>query len=98
MIYQKYLVTEYRLGLIEEKDNIDDERASGLRHVADVIMKNLAYSCLFMPLLMLACIFSRFDVLISVYSVYCFIVLIASGVFFVKKAFTLNSRVEAKKK
>lgn len=94
IIYQKYVVTEYRLGMIQSQGNIDEERASGLKHIADLIMKNLTYSCLFMPLLVIAYFTRLFDVLIIFYTVYCIGVLICTFVFFIKKALDLDQKVK----
>lgn len=96
IIYQKYVVTEYRLGQISEQGNIDVDRSSGIKHIADVIMKNLSFSCLFMPLLVLACIFSYFDILVTFYSLYCVCVLIATFVLFIHKAKNLDIRMKEK--
>ena len=98
LVYQKYLVTEYRLNLIATKGNIDEQRASGVRHILDVIMKNLAHASLFMPLLILACIFNRYDVLIALYGLYCFVLMLFEVSYFVNKGSKLNQRVEALKK
>jgi hypothetical protein len=96
IIYQKYVVTEYRLGLIGKEGDIDQERSSGFIHIVDVVMKNMTYSCIFMPLIILALIFNHFDILISVFACYNFLFLIASAVFFVYKATCLNERVDRK--
>ncbi|WP_249310523.1 CDP-alcohol phosphatidyltransferase family protein [Congzhengia minquanensis] len=93
LIYQKYIVTEYRLNLIEEEKNIDEVRNSGIHHIADLIIKNMGFSSSFMPLFICACIFHKFDFLISIYSIYCFLVMLGSGIFFVKKGFALDKRV-----
>lgn len=93
IIYQKYVVTEYRLGMIETKGNIDQDRATGIKHIADLIMKNLTYSCLFMPLLVLAYFTNWFDILITFYCVYCVAVLFATFILFIRKAYSLEKRI-----
>ncbi len=94
IIYQKYVVTEYKLGVIQAKGNIDEERSSGLKHIADVIMKNLTYSCLFMPLLVIAYFTSLFDVLVAFYAVYSAAVLAATFLLFIRKALNLEKRIQ----
>lgn len=94
IIYQKYVVTEYRLGMINSEGNIDQDRASGLKHIADLIMKNLTYSCLFMPLLLIAYFTNLFDVLIAFYTVYCVGVLICTFILFIRKALNLERRIK----
>lgn len=93
MIYQRYLVTEFRVGLVGENGDIDQVRSSGIAHVADLIMKNMSYSCLYMPLLILASVYNKFDILTSLYFVYTMVVLFASFVMFIKKAFSLDERI-----
>ena len=97
LIYQKYLVTEYRLGLIEKEGNIDQVRTSGFYHIVDMIMRMMTYSCAFMPLLILAAIFNKYDILIIIFALYNTAFLLASGGFFVKKAFSLQSRIDENK-
>lgn len=94
IIYQKYLVTEYRLGVMDEKENIDTAREKGLSHIADIIMKNLSYSCMFMPLLIIALFTNRFDLLIFVYSVYLSCVLVMTVGYFIKKSIELSEKME----
>lgn len=98
LIYQKYLVTEYRLDLIGKSGDIDQVRRIGFYHVIDVIMRTMTYSCAFMPLLILSAVFNQYDLLIFVFAVYNFAFMLASAVFFVKKAYSLNSRLSAKTK
>lgn len=93
MIYQRYLVTEFRVGLVGKDGDIDQVRSSGLAHIADLIMKNMSYSCLYMPLLILASIFSKFDALTALYFVYTVGILFATFIMFIKKAFTLDARI-----
>lgn len=95
VIYQKYLVTECRLGLIGNTGDIDQVRSNGLAHICDWIMKQMGYSSMFMPLLIVATIAKRCDVLILLYFLYTVAVLLASLVYFCKKAQTLNQRVDA---
>ena len=94
IIYQKFVVTEYRLGLIGKNGDIDKERSSGLKHFADLIMKHMGYSSLFMPLLLVASIIECLDILVIFYAVYYFVVLFATVVLFVSKANQLERRVE----
>ena len=91
IVYQKYLVTEYRLGVMSQKENIDQVRGSGLYHLADLIMKQMSYSSMFMPLLILCTIFDRCDVLTMLYFVYTFSILIVTVFFFCIKAKKLDS-------
>lgn len=97
IIYQKYIVTEYRLGMIGAEGNIDQDRASGIKHIADIIMKNLTYSCLFMPLLVLAYFTNGFDILISFYCVYCVGVLFATFILFIRKANNLEKKIKSER-
>ena len=94
IIYQKYLVTEYRLGLVGKEGDIDKERASGIKHIADLIMKNMGYSSLFMPLLIIASIFGYLDILTILYALYYVFVLISTVILFVLKASKLAERME----
>ena len=98
LIYQKYLVTEFRLDLIKEDGNIDEERASGAIHIVDIVIRNMTYSCAFMPLLIIAAVFSKYDLLISAFSIYNFVIMLASAAFFVRKASTLQARLDEKNK
>ena len=93
MIYQRYLVTEFRVGLVGKEGDIDQVRSSGLAHVADLVMKNMSYSCLFMPLLIAAAFMDKFDWLIIVYFAYTVCVLVATFVMFINKAFQLDERI-----
>ena len=95
IIYQKYLVTEYRLGLVGKDGDIDEARSSGLIHFADLVMKHMGYSSLYMPLLIVCAIVGFLDVLTVVYSVYYFGILLATLVMFVSKANHLGERVAA---
>lgn len=94
IIYQKYLVTEYRLNLVGKDGDIDKERALGIKHIADLIMKNMGYSSLFMPLLIVMSIFEYLDILTILYATYYVFVLIATVILFVSKASKLSARVE----
>ncbi len=93
IVYQKYLVTEYRLGVMEEQgtENIDQVRSSGLYHFADLIMKQMSYSSMFMPLLIICTIIGRCDLLTMLYFLYTFGVLIVTVLFFCRKAKKLDS-------
>ena len=95
IIYQKYLVTEYRLGLVGKHGDIDQERSSGLKHIADLIMKNMGYSSLFMPLLIICSIIGYLDILTAVYALYYVALLISTVVLFVSKANKLEARLKA---
>ena len=94
IIYQKYLVTEYRLGLIGQDDDIDAERSKGLKHIADLIMKHMGYSSLFMPLLIVCAIFNWLHILIAFYALYYAGLLVSTIGLFVSKASALEERVE----
>lgn len=95
IIYQKYLVTEYRLGLMGRDGDIDAERSSGIKHIADLIMKHMSYSSIFMPLLIVCSVFDWLAFLIVFYSCYYVGVLVSTIVLFVSKASKLEARVEA---
>lgn len=94
IIYQKYLVTEYRLGLMGKGGDVDEERSSGITHIADLIMKNMGYSSLYMPLLILGSILGYLDVLTILYALYYAAVLLATVILFVRKANRLESRMK----
>lgn len=94
LIYQKYVVTEYRIGLINTEGNIDDTRNSSKIHLIDMCIRNMTYSSAFMPLLILAMIFNRYDLLILLFAAYNFLFLIASFTFFVRKARKLDEKVK----
>ena len=93
IIYQKFLVTEYRLGLVGVNGDIDQERSSGLAHIADLIMKHMGYSSLFMPLLIIGSIVGYLDLLTFAYALYYVCVLLATLVLFVSKANKLKDRI-----
>ncbi len=90
IIYQKYLVTEYRLDIMSQCNNIDNVRTTGLSHLADLIMKQMGYSSLFMPLLIICTIINHCDILTIIYCMYTVFVLSASVIFFCNKAKNLD--------
>ena len=94
IIYQKYLVTEYRLGLIGKQGDIDEDRSSGIKHIADLIMKHMGYSSMFMPLLIVCSIFGWLGVLIAFYALYYAGLLVSTMVLFVLKSSKLEERVK----
>lgn len=93
LIYQKYLVTEYSIGMINDKSNAVESRKHGLYHIADLIMKNMSFASLFIPLLIIAYFCGHMDILITAYFVYCFLVLLATVVVFVKRTLALDKKV-----
>ncbi len=93
IIYQKYLVTEYRLGLMGKDNDIDAERSSGIKHIADLIMKHMGYSSLFMPLLIICSIVNWLGILLAFYALYYAGLLVSTMVLFVSKASKLEERV-----
>jgi len=87
IIYQKFLVTQMKLNSNKPtENNIEEERKSGLKRIIDVLMKNLTYSSLFMPLLVIAKFTHCFDILAVLYCLYSVFVLIGSYVMFIRKA------------
>jgi phosphatidylglycerophosphate synthase len=94
IIYQKYVVTEYKMGIANNNVSaIDENRKSGLYHIADLIMKNMTYSCLFMPLLIIAYFINKLDLLITLYTIYNVCILIMTFIMFVRKAIKLSEKV-----
>jgi hypothetical protein len=83
------------LGLIGQDNDIDAERSSGIKHIADLIMKHMGYSSLFMPLLIICSIIGWLGFLIIMYSLYYALLLISTMVLFVTKASKLEARVDA---
>ncbi|MPM94148.1 hypothetical protein SDC9_141292 [bioreactor metagenome] len=83
IIYQKFAVTEYKLGCTQK--SIEQERTSGIKKTADILMRNLTYSSLFMPLLVAAQFSQHFDVLIVLYALYDMVILGGTFVYFIHK-------------
>lgn len=93
VIYQKYAVTEYKLGIpAGGGQSIEEKRKQGLYRIADTVLRNLTYSCLFMPLLVVAKITNHFDLLISFYALYSAAVLIGSFVYFIRRVLSLSEQ------
>ena len=92
LIYQKYLVTEYSIGMIKDKSNVAESRKHGLYHVADLIMKNMSFASLFMPLLIIAYVSKHLDILIAIYFIYCLLVLLATMLIFIKRTIALDKK------
>lgn len=91
VIYQKYAVTEYKLGIpVHGGQSIEEKRKQGIYRIADIALRNLTYSCLFMPLLVIAKVASHFDWLISFYAVYSVTVLIGTFLYFIRRVLSLN--------
>lgn len=87
IIYQKYLVTQLKLNLESNStSNIENERRSGIKRILDLIMKNMTYSSLFMPLLVLAKFTHCFDILVSFYCLYSVVILGGTYIMFIHKA------------
>lgn len=86
IIYQKFLVTQLKMSKAGEEGNIEAERKSGIKHTIDMIMKNMTYSSLFMPLLVIAKFTHSFDLLTAFYCVYSVVILIGTYAMFIKKA------------
>lgn len=88
IIYQKFLVTQLKLhtGNKADSGNIEKERSSGLKRTLDLIMKNMTYSSLFMPLLVIAKFTHCFDILVLFYCLYSVAILIGSYYMFISKA------------
>ena len=86
IIYQKFLVTQLKISGVNEKSNIEAERKSGIKHIIDMIMKNMTYSSLFMPLLVIAKFTHSFDLLTVLYCIYSALILIGTYIIFIKKA------------
>ena len=87
IIYQKFLVTQLKL----TKDDgtggdIESERKSGLKRIADKITRNMTYSSLFMPLLVISKFTHSFDILTVFYCIYSVLILIGTYVMFMEKA------------
>lgn len=91
LLYQKYAVTEYKLGLFMAGGAIAEKRKHGLLKAVDTVMRNLTYSCLFMPLLVLANVTRRFDILISFYALYSVVVLAGAFIYFIRRAFLFDN-------
>ena len=86
IIYQKFLVTQLKICGAYEKSSIEDERKSGIKHFIDMVMKNMTYSSLFMPLLVIAKFTHGFDLLTVFYCIYSVVILIGTYFMFIKKA------------
>jgi len=71
LIYQKYLVTEYKRDSVLTNTSFEVNLSTGFLRIANLIMKNLSFSSLFMPLLIIAFLSNHFDYLIIFYSLYC---------------------------
>lgn len=91
--YQKYTVTEYVTGNARENGTVAEKLTQeGLYHFALQVMKNLTYSSLFMPLLVLAYFGNKFDILILFYGLYSFAFYVGATVFLLIKASKLEVR------
>lgn len=91
IVYQKYTVTEYVTGNAALNGTVAEKLTQGgAYHFALQVMKNLTYSCLFMPLLVLAYIFNRFDILILFYACYSLAFYVGSTCFLLIKASKLK--------
>lgn len=88
IIYQKFLVTELKLKIKNgyENNDIESERKSGVKRVIDLVMKNMTYSSLFMPLLVIAKVTACLDILTIIYFLYSFTILIGTYILFIRKA------------
>lgn len=88
IIYQKFLVTQLKLskGKPAGPDDIEKERKGGLMRTLDLIMKNMTYSSLFMPLLVIAKFTRSFDILVTFYFLYSAAILAGSYFLFIRKA------------
>lgn len=87
IIYQKFLVIQIKLNVGKRNTkNIENERKHGIKHIIDMIMKNLTYSCFFMPMMVIAKFTSCLDVLTVFYCIYSFVVLIGTYAMFIYKA------------
>ncbi len=88
IIYQKFLVTQLKInsGKKNTSDSIEKERSGGLKRTLDLIMKNMTYSSLFMPLLVIAKFAHGFDVLVTFYCLYSVAILVGSYLMFIVKA------------
>ncbi len=94
LVYQKYQVTEYLVGKVE-KDGVFAKRLDGgIYRILNLIMKNLTFSSLFMPLLVLAYFLSKFDFLILFYSLYSVGFFIVSVIMFSLEAMKLNKDIK----
>ena len=88
IVYQKFLVTQLKLSAGENgvENGIEKERRNGIKRVLDLIMKNMTYSSLFMPLLVIAKFAHGFDLLVSFYCLYSLAILAGSYWIFITKA------------
>lgn len=88
IIYQKYLVTQLKVN-VEKGTNgvsIEKERSRGIKRTLDLIMKNMTYSSLFMPLLVIAKFTNCFDILVVFYCLYSVAILLGSYCLFIIRA------------
>lgn len=88
IIYQKFLVTQLKLNAGKKTitSSIEKERKGGLKRSLDLIMKNMTYSSLFMPLLVIANFTHSFDILVTFYCLYSVVILAGSYLMFIVKA------------
>lgn len=95
IVYQKYTVTEYVTGYAQKNDTVAEKLTKkGIYHLAIQIMKNLTYSSLFMPLLVLSYFLNTFDYLIIFYCVYSMCFYVGATAFLIKKASKLSEYME----
>lgn len=95
LIYQKYAVTEYKLGIAARGEKtIEEKRKQGVYRIADVVMRNLTYSCLFIPLLVIANVIRHFDILIAFYALYSAAILTGTYITFIRRALLLEKSKE----
>ena len=94
VVYQKYTVTEYLTGYAKENSTVAEKLTQkGMYHFAIQMMKNLTYSSLFMPLLVLSYFLNTFDYLIIFYCIYSMCFYFGSTVFLVIKAGKLTKKM-----
>lgn len=86
IVYQKFLVTELKIKGSEGGASIEKERKSGMKRLLDVVMKNMTYSSLFMPLLVICKFTGSLDLLAIFYCIYSVSILAGSYFMFIRKA------------
>lgn len=97
VVYQKFSVTEYVSGYANKNDTMAKKmKGNGIYHIAIQIMKNLTYSSLFMPLLVISYFFNTFDLLIIFYFIYSMCFYFGSTAFLIIKASRMSNEIAGK--
>lgn len=69
-VYHRYLIAEYKLGLVQSLGSMETRRKKGKLGLVNRVRKEFGTMAFFMPLLVLSYLFRRLDVLTALYFLY----------------------------